>query len=202
MKIWCPSRCAPDMNEFCCFLCGFGKKSSKIFPLNEIVANNMVCLSEYADMTSYFLQDIMYTLNIIYMLENNKKQNKLSLSSFSIEHNSKKSVEYYVNQLQHILYQYKYYCLSFSDRKDAVYVLTFHTYNTQNQMKALFEGLLNEFEILYDAYDKYVQHIREIFENYDKRYTHKILYLFQNNMIIIDKKLMKLKDIQRMVGMG
>ena len=69
-------------------------------------------------------------------------------------------------------------------------------------MKALFEGLLNEFEIMYDAYDKYVQHIREIFENYDKRYTHKILYFFQNNMIIIDKKLMKLKDIQRMVGMG
>jgi hypothetical protein len=69
-------------------------------------------------------------------------------------------------------------------------------------MKALFEGLLNEFEIMYDIYSKYIQHIHDIFENYDKRYTHKILYLFQNNMIIIDKKLMKLKDIQRMFGMG
>lgn len=192
------------MYEFCHFLCGFSKKSSKIFPLNEISSSDIVHLSEYADMSYYFLQDIMYTFDIIYMLNTNKTRGTSSVelaSVGSIDRYGKKTINYYINKMQQVLHNYKYYCLSFSDRRDAVYVLTFHTYNTQNQMKALFEGLLNEFEILYDAYDKYVQHIREIFENYDRRYRNKLLYLFQNNMIIMDTKLMELKDAKILFGL-
>jgi len=176
------------MNEICLFLCGCNKKSPKIFPLNEVAGTNAVCLSEHADMTHYFLQDIMYTLNIIYVLDNSRKND------------GKKSVEYYVNQLGHILHQYKYYSLSFCDSENTVYVLTYHTYNAQNQMKVHFEGLLNEFEIMYDKYEKYIQHISEIFENYDKRYRSKLSYLFRNNKIIVDNKLMQLSDVKRMFG--
>lgn len=191
------------MDEFSCFLCGCCKKSSKIFPLNDLIGNNTEHISEYADMTTYFLQDIMYTLNIIYMLHTNRSSSILSveLDEVGIRTDSKKNIAYYINKLQQIVQTYKYYCLSFSDRKDAVYVVTFHTYNAQNQMKALFEGLLNEFEIMYDVYAKYVQHIRDIFENYDRRYRNKLLYLFQNNMIIVDTKLMELKEVKRLFGL-
>jgi hypothetical protein len=67
-------------------------------------------------------------------------------------------------------------------------------------MKALFEGLLNEFEIMYDKYGKYIQHVSEIFENYDKRYRSKLSYLFRNNKIIVDNKLLELSDVKRMFG--